>query len=56
MSAVGQNPYGPFFASNGDTDYLCRTCGMTALASVSEGQVQDIAFECSSCGSYNHVE
>jgi DNA-directed RNA polymerase subunit RPC12/RpoP len=39
----------------GKTQYVCGKCDAIILEGIGPHQVQDIIFECNSCGSYNDM-
>lgn len=36
-------------------DYVCGACGAVLLEGVERGQVEDIVFQCTTCGAFNDM-
>ena len=41
------------YQGEGDTDYLCGTCGFAVCKNIDYGQVSEMTLVCPICGSHN---
>lgn len=57
-TVIRHGPTGPqiMMKGNGDTNYVCGTCGSTILENMQRGQVVNIVFRCFKCGSFNLIK
>jgi hypothetical protein len=52
---IAAPPDEPLVRGHGDTDYICAGCDRVIAESVVIGEIKNLVFECSSCGTSNRV-
>ncbi len=52
---IAAPPDEPLVRGNGETDYVCAGCERVIAENIMLGGIQDLVFECSSCGTSNEA-
>ena len=52
---IAAPPDEPLVRGYGDTNYICAGCDRVIAENVEIGQIANLVFECSNCGTSNHA-
>jgi len=52
---IASPPDEPLVRGDGDTDYLCAGCDRVIAENIVLGEIKNLVFECSRCGTCNGV-
>jgi hypothetical protein len=52
---IASPPDEPLVRGKGDTDYICAGCDRVIAEKIVLGEIKNLVFECSSCGTSNEV-
>lgn len=52
---IASPPDEPLVRGDGDVDYTCAGCDRVIAGRIRLGQIEDLVFECSNCGTCNEV-
>jgi DNA-directed RNA polymerase subunit RPC12/RpoP len=52
---IASPPDEPLVRGHGNIDYICAGCDRVIAASVEPGEIKNLVFECSGCGTDNQI-
>ena len=52
---IASPPDEPLVRGHGDIDYVCAGCDRVIAQNIKLGEIENLVFECSACGTDNHI-